>query len=90
MRDVYSAGIGGITCSQVHGIRSERPTFLYSTRPIHHWPPALKREVVCPEERRDEIIRLIARRVCRIAVTALSPPSTWDKVQRIREIEASL
>jgi hypothetical protein len=31
MRDLHSAGVGGITCYQVHGRRSERPTFLYST-----------------------------------------------------------
>ncbi|MCE3243723.1 MAG: Nitrogen regulatory protein [Deltaproteobacteria bacterium] len=63
MRDLYNVGIGGITCYQVHGIRSERPTFLYSTGPfeIHHLPAALKLEVVCPEERCDEITRLIAR-----------------------------
>lgn len=44
MRDLYNVGIGGITCYQVHGIRSERPTFLYSTGPfeIHHLPAALK------------------------------------------------
>ena len=79
MRDLYNVGIGGITCYQVHGIRSERPTFLYSTRPfeIHHLPAALKLEVVCPEECCDEIIRLIARRVREIAVRALSPSSTW-------------
>lgn len=78
MRDLYNAG-KGITCYQVHGIRSERPTSLYSTGPfeIHHLPAALKLEVVCPEERCDEIIRLIARRVREIAVTALSRSSTW-------------
>ncbi len=76
MRELYNAGIGDY---QVHGIRSERPTFLYSTRPfeLYHLPAALKLEVVCPEERCDEIIRLIARRVREIAVTALSPSWMW-------------
>jgi hypothetical protein len=32
MRDLYEAGGGGITCYMVHGMRSEKPTFLYSTR----------------------------------------------------------
>ena len=80
-----------ITCYQVHGIRSERPTSLYSTRPfgIYHLP-ALKLEVVCPEERCDEIIRLIAR----TARTGnhgdgITTVLDVDKVQRIREIEAS-
>jgi nitrogen regulatory protein PII len=36
MRHLHNAGIGGITCYQVHGIRSERPTFLNSTRPLKY------------------------------------------------------
>jgi nitrogen regulatory protein PII len=90
MRDLYDAGVGGITCSMVHGIRSERPTFLYSTRPfeIHHLPASLKLEVICPDERSDELIELIARTAHTgnrgdgiVAVVDV------DKVQRIRELD---
>ena len=92
MRDLYNAGVRGITCYVVHGIRSERPTFLYSTRPfeIHHLPASLKLEMICPDERSDEIVRLIGR-TARTGnrgdgiITVLDV----DKVQRIRELEAS-
>ena len=92
MRDLYNAGVAGITCYVVHGIRSERPTFLYSTRPfeIHHLPASLKLEMVCPDKRCDEIVRLIGR-TARTGnrgdgiITELGV----DKVQRIREIEVS-
>jgi nitrogen regulatory protein PII len=89
MRDLYNAGVGGITCYMVHGIRSERPTFLYSTRPfeIQHLPESLKLEVICPDERCDEIAGLIAR----TASTGhrgdgLLAVLDVDKVQRIREV----
>jgi nitrogen regulatory protein P-II 2 len=92
MRDLYNAGVGGITSYMVHGIRSEKPTFLYSTRPfeIHHLPASLKLEVVCPDERCDEIVRLIGR-AARTGnrgdgITAVLDV---DKVQRIRELEAA-
>jgi nitrogen regulatory protein PII len=63
MRELYEAGVGGITCYMVHGMRSEKPTFLYSTRPfeVHHLPAALKLEVVCSEDRIDQVVRLLAR-----------------------------
>jgi hypothetical protein len=50
MRDLYNADIGRITGYPVDGIRSERPTFLYSIRPfeVHHLPAVLKLKVVCP------------------------------------------
>jgi nitrogen regulatory protein PII len=92
MRDLYEAGMGGITCYVVHGIRSEKPTFLYSTRPfeVHHLPAALKLEVICDEERIDEVISLIGRAARTgnrgdgiIAVHDL------DRVIRIREIDPS-
>jgi nitrogen regulatory protein PII len=91
MRDLYNAGVGGITCYMVHGLRTEKPTFLYSTRPfeIHHLPASLKLEMICSEERIDEIVSLIARTACTenrgdgiIAVQDV------DKLMRIREIEA--
>jgi nitrogen regulatory protein PII len=90
MRDLYEAGVGGVTCYMVHGMRSEKPTFLYSTRPfeVHHLPASLKLEVVCSEERIDQVVNLIARAARTgnrgdgiIAVMDV------DKVQRIREIE---
>ena len=63
MRDLYEAGVGGITCYIVHGIRSEKPTFLYSTRPfeVHRLPAALKLEMICSEDSVDDIVSLIAR-----------------------------
>ena len=89
MRDLYNAGVAGITCYMVHGLRSERPTFLYSARPfeIHHLPASLKLEVVCPDKRCDEIVRLIGR-AARTGnrgdgITAVLDV---DKVQRISEI----
>jgi nitrogen regulatory protein PII len=90
MRDLYEAGVGGLTCYMVHGMRSEKPTFLYSTRPfeVHHLPTSLKLEVICSEERIDQVVNLIARAARTgnrgdgiIAVMDV------DKVQRIREIE---
>jgi nitrogen regulatory protein PII len=90
MRDLYNAGVGGITCYRVHGIRSEKPTFLYSTRSfeIHHLPASLKLEVVCSDERCDEIVRLIALEARTGnrggGITAVLDV---DKVQRIRELE---
>lgn len=74
----------------VHGMRSEKPTFLYSTRPfeVHHLPSALKLEVVCSDERIGEVVRLIARTARTgnrgdgiIAVRDV------EKVMRIRELE---
>jgi nitrogen regulatory protein P-II 1 len=89
MRDLYNAGVGGITCYMVHGIRSEKPTFLYSTRPfeIHHLPASLKLEVICPDEQCDEIASLIARTASTgnrgdgiLAVIDV------ERMQRIREV----
>ncbi len=92
MRDLYNAGVRGITCYAVHGIRSERSTFLYSTCPfeIHHLPASLKLESICPDERCDEIVRLIGHTACTGnrgdgIITVLDV----GKVQRIRELEAS-
>ena len=71
-------------------MRSEKPTFLYSTRPfeVHHLPAALKLEVVCCDESIDNIVNLIARTARTgnrgdgiIAVQDV------DKVVRIREVE---
>jgi len=90
MRDLYEAGVGGLTCYMVHGMRSEKPTFLYSMRPfeVHHLPSALKLEVVCSDARVDEVVALIARTARTgnrgdgmIAVLDA------DKVQRIRDNE---
>jgi nitrogen regulatory protein PII len=90
MRDLYNAGIGGITCYMVHGIRSERRTFLYSTRlfEIHHLPASLKLEVVCPDERCEKIVRLIGH-TARTGNRGdgISTVLDVDKLQRIREIE---
>jgi hypothetical protein len=60
---LYNVGVGGITCYMVHGMSGEKPTFLYSTRPfeVHHLPSALKLEVVCSDDRIDEVVSLIAR-----------------------------
>ena len=90
MRDSYEAGVGGLTCYMVHGMRSEKPTFLYSTRPfeVHHLPASLKLEVVCSDERIDEVVSLIARGAQTgnrgdgiIAVQDV------EKVLRIRDVE---
>jgi hypothetical protein len=47
---VIRGRVGGITCYMVHGMRSEKPTFLYSTRPfeVHHPPASLKLEWFAP------------------------------------------
>ena len=90
MRDLYEAGVGGITCYMVHGMRTEKPTFLYSTRPfeVHHLPASLKLEVVCSDERIDQIVSLIAR-AARTGNRGDGIIAVQDveKVQRIREIE---
>lgn len=89
MRDLYEVGVGGITCHMVHGMRSEQPTFLYSTRPfeVHHLPAALKLEVICADERSDEITNLIAR-AARTGDRGDGIIAVQDveKVLRIREI----
>lgn len=90
MRDLYEADVGGITCYMVHGMRSGKPTFLYSTRPfeVHHLPSALKLEVVCSDERIDEVVRLIAR-TARTGNRGDGIIAVQDveKVMRIRELE---
>jgi len=62
-RDLYEAGVGGITAYRVHGMSGETSTFLYSKRPfeIHHLPESVKLEVVCSEESIDNIVKLIAQ-----------------------------
>ena len=62
MRELYQAGMGGITAYAVHGIRGETSTFLHSMRPfeVNHLPESIKLEVVCSEESIDKIIKLIA------------------------------
>jgi nitrogen regulatory protein P-II 1 len=88
---LYEAGVGGITCYMVHGIRSEKPTFLYSTRPfeVHHLPAALKLEMICSEDSADDIVSLIAR----TAQTGnrgdgIIAVQDVEKLQRTRDIEA--
>jgi len=63
MRDLYEAGVGGITAYEVHGIRGEASTFLYSKRPFEviHLPEAVKLEVVCADESIEKIVTLLAR-----------------------------
>ena len=60
---MYGAGIGGITCYTVHGMSSEKQSFLYMKHPfeVEHLPASLKLEVVCPEENVDQILSLFAR-----------------------------
>ena len=90
LRELYEAGVGGVTCYMVHGMSGEKPTFLYSTRPfeVQHLPPALKLEVICSEESVDNIVKLLARTARTgnrgdgiIAVQDI------EKVLRIRDIE---
>ena len=91
MRDLYEAGVGGLTCYMVHGMRSEKPAFLYSTCPfeVHHLPASLKLEVICSDERIDQIVSLIAR-TARTGNRGDGVITVQDveKVQRIRDIEA--
>jgi nitrogen regulatory protein PII len=93
MRDLYDAGVGGITCYMVHGMRSEKPTFLYSTRPfeVHHLPASLKLEVVCSDDRIDEVVSLIAR-AARTGNRGDGIIAVQDveKVLRIRDVEPLL
>lgn len=90
MRDLYDAGVGGITCYMVHGMRSEKPTFLHSTRPfeVHHLPTSLKLEVVCSEERIDQVVSLIgaAARTGNRGDGIIAVQDV-EKVLRIRDIE---
>jgi nitrogen regulatory protein P-II 1 len=63
VRDMYEAGVGGITAYTVHGMSGETSTFLYSKHPfeVNHLPESVKLEVVCSEESVDKIIQLIAQ-----------------------------
>ena len=83
MRDLYNAGVGespAMWCTE-DAVNGQ----LFSIRPAH-----LKLGVVCPDERCDEIVRLIGR-TARTGnrgdgiITVLDV----DNVQRIRELEAS-
>ena len=90
MRDLYEAGVGGITCYMVHGIRSEKPMFLCSARPfeVHHLPTALKLEMICSEDSVDDIVSLIADRADGKSRRWHYRGAGCRKVQRIRDIEA--
>jgi len=63
MRELYEAGVGGITAYPVRGISGEASTFLYSKRPfeINHLPESLKLEVVCSDESLEKIVQLVAQ-----------------------------
>jgi nitrogen regulatory protein PII len=63
IRELYKAGVGGLTAYSVYGMSDEKPAFLYSKRPfqINHLAASLKLEVVCAEESIDRIVKLIAR-----------------------------
>ena len=63
MRELYEAGVGGITAYIVHGISGEASTFLYSKRPfeVNHLPESVKLEVVCADESIDKIVKLVAQ-----------------------------
>jgi nitrogen regulatory protein PII len=74
----------------VHGMRSEKPTFLYSTRPfeVHHLPAALKLEMICSEDSVDDIVSLIARTAqTENRGDGIIAVQDVEKVQRIRDIE---
>jgi nitrogen regulatory protein PII len=89
MRELYSAGIGGITCYMVHGMSSEKQSFLYMKHPfeVDHLPASLKLEVVCTADSVDRIVSLFAR----IARTrnrgdGVIAVQDIENVQRIRDV----
>lgn len=63
IRELYKAGVGGLTAYAVHGMSGEKPPSLYSKRPfeINHLAASLKLEVVCSEDSEDRIVKVIAR-----------------------------
>lgn len=52
MHDLYGAGIGGLTCSMVHGMSHDKQSLLYTKHPfdVDHLPALLKLEVICSED----------------------------------------
>lgn len=89
MRELYGAGIGGMTCYMVHGLSSEKQSFLYVKRPfeVEHLPATLKLEVVCNEESVEQIVGLLAR-VARTENRGDGVIAVQDieKVLRIRDV----
>jgi nitrogen regulatory protein PII len=63
IRELYEAGVGGITAYEVRGMSGEKPTSLYSKHPfeINHLLESVKLEVVCSEESIDKIVKLVAQ-----------------------------
>jgi nitrogen regulatory protein P-II 1/nitrogen regulatory protein P-II 2 len=90
MRELYEAGVGGLTAYVVRGMRGETSTFLYSKHPfeISHLPESLKLEVVCSEESIDKIVKLVAQ-AARTGDPGDGIIAVQDveKVLRIRDIE---
>lgn len=63
MRELYHAGVGGLSAYIVRGMSGETSNFLYSKHPFEpsHLPETLKVEVICEEESVDKIVGLIVR-----------------------------
>jgi nitrogen regulatory protein P-II 1 len=63
MCDLYEAGVGGLTCYIVHGMRSEKTYVSLFDAPLRSSSSArvAEVEVVCSDERIDEGVSVIAR-----------------------------
>jgi nitrogen regulatory protein PII len=63
IRALHKAGVGGLTVYAVRGISGEKSTFLHSSYPFEptHLPESVKIEVICDEEKTDQIVALIAK-----------------------------
>jgi nitrogen regulatory protein PII len=90
MRELYKAGVGGLTAYEVRGMSGEKSTVFYSKRPfeIHHLPESVKLEIICPEESIDGIVKILAQ------TARTGDPGDGiivmqdvEKVLRIRDIE---
>ena len=90
LRELYKAGVGGLTAYAVRGMSGETSTFLHSKRPfqLNSLPASVKLEVVCTEESFDKIVRFVAQ----AARTGNRGDSIiavreGEKVLRIRDME---
>jgi nitrogen regulatory protein PII len=84
MRDLFRAGVSGITAFRVHGMSGETATFFHSPHPfeVDRLPESVKLEVVCADESIDKIVKLIAQ--------AARTGDPGDGLIAVQEVEKTL